>query len=83
MTSIGKPDTKKLEIGMEIPLNAQGECSDGVFGRSAFVLINPGIDQVTHLVVKEDSSPNTEYIVPIGLLLGNLLKHARKPSGQP
>ena len=50
---------------MEIPLNAQVECTDGVCGRSAYVLINPVIDQVTHLVVKEDSSPNTEYIVPV------------------
>ncbi|MGD0574036.1 MAG: PRC-barrel domain-containing protein [Anaerolineales bacterium] len=29
------------------------------------VLINPVIDQVTHLVVKEDSAPNTEFIVPV------------------
>jgi sporulation protein YlmC with PRC-barrel domain len=53
---------------MEIPLNAQVECTDGVYGRSVFVLINPVIDQVTHLVVKKDSSPNTEYIVPVGLV---------------
>jgi len=50
---------------MEIPLNAQVECMDGVFGRSMYVLINPIIDQVTHLIVKGDSFPNTEYIVPI------------------
>jgi hypothetical protein len=50
---------------MQIPLNAQVECADGVCGRSAYVLINPVIDQVTHLVVKEDSPPNTEYIVPV------------------
>jgi sporulation protein YlmC with PRC-barrel domain len=50
---------------MEIPLNAQVECTDGVCGRSVYVLINPIIDQVTHLIVKEDSSPNTEYIVPV------------------
>ena len=49
---------------MEIPLNVQVECSDGVCGRSAFVLIDPVADQVTHLVVKEDAS-NTEYIVPV------------------
>jgi sporulation protein YlmC with PRC-barrel domain len=53
---------------MEIPLNAQVECTDGVCGHSVFVLINPVIDQVTHLVVKEDSSPNKEYIVPVDLL---------------
>ena len=50
---------------MEIPLNAQVECTDGICGRSEFVLINPVIDQVTHLVVKEDTSPDTEYIVPV------------------
>jgi sporulation protein YlmC with PRC-barrel domain len=52
---------------MEIPLNAQVECTDGVCGRSVYVLINPVIDQVTHLVVKEDSS-NTEYIVPVDVV---------------
>ena len=50
---------------MEIPLNAQVECTDGVCGRSVYVLINPVIDRVTHLVVKEDLAPNTEYIVPV------------------
>jgi len=50
---------------MEIPLNARVECTDGICGRSVYVLINLVIDKVTHLVVKEDVSPNTEYIVPI------------------
>ena len=49
---------------MEIPLNAQVECTDGVCGRSAYVLIDPVSDQVTFLVVREDSS-NKEYIVPV------------------
>ena len=38
---------------MEIPLQAQVECTDGLCGRSVYVLINPVTDQVTHLVVKE------------------------------
>jgi sporulation protein YlmC with PRC-barrel domain len=50
---------------MEIPLNAQVECTDGVCGCSEYVLINPVIDQVTHVVVKEDATPNTEYIVAV------------------
>lgn len=50
---------------MQIPLNAQVECTDGVFGRSVFVLIDPVVGQVTNLVVRGDSSPNTEYIVPV------------------
>jgi sporulation protein YlmC with PRC-barrel domain len=52
---------------MEIPLNVQVECTDGVCGRSVFVLIDPVADQVTHLVVKEDAS-NTEYIVPVDFI---------------
>ncbi len=50
---------------MEISVQAQVECTDGVCGRSAYVLINPVIEQVTHVVVREDSSPHTEYIVPV------------------
>ena len=57
---------------MDIPLNAQVEYTDGVAwhtaGHCVCVLINPITDQVTHLVVKEDSSPNTELIVPIDLV---------------
>jgi sporulation protein YlmC with PRC-barrel domain len=52
---------------MEIPLNAQVECTDGICGRSAFVLINPVLDEVTHLVVREDSS-SKEYIVPVDVV---------------
>ena len=50
---------------MEIPLQAQVECTDGVCGRSVYVLIDPVAEKVTHLVVSEDSSPYTEYIVPV------------------
>ena len=50
---------------MEIPLNAQIECMDGVCGRSVYVLINPISDKVTHLVVAKNAFPNSEYIVPV------------------
>jgi sporulation protein YlmC with PRC-barrel domain len=53
---------------MEIPLQAQVECTDGICGHSVFVLVNPVLDQVTHLVVRMDSTPNTEYIVPVDLV---------------
>ena len=53
---------------MEIPLKAQVECTDGVCGRSVYVVINPVVDQVTHVVVKEDASPNAEYMVPVDLV---------------
>lgn len=54
---------------MEIPLNAQVECTDGACGSSEFVLINPVIDKVTHLVVKEDSAPNIEVVVPVSMVV--------------
>jgi len=61
----------KWRRSMEIPLNAQVECTDGIDGRSEYVLIDPISDQVTHLVVREDSSPNTEYIVPVDFVNRN------------
>jgi hypothetical protein len=54
---------------MEIPLNAQVECVDGIYGRSLYILINPVLDRVTSLVVREDASPNTEYLVPVDFIL--------------
>jgi hypothetical protein len=53
---------------MEIPVNAKVECTDGIYGRSVYVLIDPVIDQVMHLVVKADTFPNTETIVPISFV---------------
>jgi sporulation protein YlmC with PRC-barrel domain len=52
---------------MEIPLQAQVECTDGVCGLSVYVLIDPVIDQVTNVVVKETTT-NMEYIVPVGAI---------------
>ena len=54
---------------MEIPLQAQIECQDGIFGQAVSILINPIIDQVTHLVVRATLS-STEYLVPVGLMSG-------------
>lgn len=54
---------------MQIPLNTQVECTDGIYGRSEYVLIDPVVDQVTNLVVKGDASPNTEYIVPVDFVI--------------
>ena len=50
---------------MEIPLNAQVECTDGVCGRSIFVLIDPAIERLTHLIVGDELSNLTGYMVPI------------------
>jgi hypothetical protein len=50
---------------MEIPLQAPVECTDGICGHSVYVLINPVSEQLTHLVVGDDASPQTETMVPV------------------
>ena len=50
---------------MEIPLNVDVTCDDGLCGRSTYVVVNPLNRQVTHVVVREAWFPHTEYIVPL------------------
>lgn len=57
---------------MEIPVQAQVECTDGVFGHSVYVLINPVTEQLTHLVVHGTLAPQTEYLVPIESVAGTV-----------
>ena len=49
---------------MDIPVNAQVQCADGLYGTTHRVVINPATRQVTHLVVK-DGRLGSEYLVPI------------------
>jgi len=50
---------------MNIPMNVDVYCSDGLCGRSSQVIVNPTNKQITHLVVKEKQAPHTEYMAPI------------------
>jgi len=61
---------------MEIPLQAQVECTDGVCGLSVYVLINPLANEVTSLVVRETST-NTEYIVPVDMISATIVDTIR------
>lgn len=58
---------------MEIPLQAQVECTDGVCGQSEYVLIDPLLDRVTNLVIKETAS-DVEYIVPVDVISATIAK---------
>lgn len=49
---------------MDIPLNVDVHCVDGLCGRSSCVIINPVTQQITHLVIREKRSPHTERLVP-------------------
>ena len=57
---------------MELPLNAQIECKDGVCGRSAFILINPVTNEISHLVVREDTADHKERLVPAEKITGTI-----------
>ena len=54
---------------MDIPMNAEVHCADGTCGRSTLVIVNPVNEQVTHVVVREERFPHTEYLVPLDLVI--------------
>jgi sporulation protein YlmC with PRC-barrel domain len=54
---------------MDIPLDTNVQCSDGLCGRSTYVVIDPIIDKVTHIVVRDHRFPHIEYLVPIELIV--------------
>ena len=50
---------------IDLPTNAEVHCSDGIAGRSTYVIGNPINHQITHLVVKTFRPPFHEYLVPV------------------
>ncbi len=50
---------------MEIPLDAPVKCRDGLCGRSSYVLVNPLVGDVTHLIVQQGSSNKKVFMVPV------------------
>ena len=53
---------------MDMPLNVEVYCADGLCGHSKEVAMDRETEQVTHLVVKEKHAPYTELLVPIDLV---------------
>jgi sporulation protein YlmC with PRC-barrel domain len=53
---------------MDIPVNAEVECVNGVCGQSTYVIINPVSRQVTHVVVKGKNGPHAQHLVPVDLV---------------
>jgi uncharacterized membrane protein len=50
---------------LNIPLNAEVECTDGSCGQSTCLIVNPLSETVTHVVVREKWMPHTEFMVPL------------------
>jgi sporulation protein YlmC with PRC-barrel domain len=50
---------------MDIPINVDVQCADGLCGRLTQVVIDPVAERVTHVVVRAAESPHTERMVPV------------------
>jgi sporulation protein YlmC with PRC-barrel domain len=50
---------------MNLPLNVDVHCLDGRYGRSTYIVLNPTTEQVTHVVVQEQTAPQSERLVPV------------------
>ena len=50
---------------INIPLDVDVECTDGLAGISSSVIVNRKTLQATHFVAKEKERPQTERLVPI------------------
>jgi sporulation protein YlmC with PRC-barrel domain len=55
---------------MDIPMGVEVHCTDGLCGRSTYVVLDPRHKEVTHVVVKEARSPHMERLVPIETVSG-------------
>jgi sporulation protein YlmC with PRC-barrel domain len=53
---------------MEFPLDVEVHCTDGRCGRSTHIILNPAIDQVTHVVVRGRRPSFVERLVPAALV---------------
>ena len=50
---------------MEIPINAEVSCTDGLCGKTICVIVDPIRELITHVVVQENQGENIEHLVPI------------------
>ena len=55
---------------MEIPINAEVSCADGVCGETICVIVDPIVEQITHVVVQENHGEYTEHVVPLSRVMG-------------
>lgn len=49
---------------MDIPINAEVMCTDGLIGKSAYIIVDLVTEKVTHFVVKTKQH-NREYLIPL------------------
>jgi len=65
---LSQEGVKNVSKKMDIPMNAEVICADGVYGRSTRVILNPDDKKIIGVVVRDENTPHTEFIVPINLV---------------
>ena len=50
---------------MDVPLNAEVACVDGVGGKSTRLVVKPNTMEITHVVVRDAHGPHEEHLVPL------------------
>jgi hypothetical protein len=59
---------------MKIPLRARVQCTDGLDGRVAQVIVSPITKEITHVVVEEAKPPHIERLVPVRVIVATAHK---------
>jgi hypothetical protein len=54
--------------GMVVPLTAAVMCRDGFAGHLRYLIVNPLLRQVTHLVIEEPEFPYDTHLTPLGFV---------------
>jgi sporulation protein YlmC with PRC-barrel domain len=54
---------------MDVSVNTDVQCTDGLCGQSTYIIVDPIRKEVTHVVVKERRFPHAEYLVPVDLIV--------------
>lgn len=52
----------------DVPVDADVLCTDGICGRSTYVVLNPVTNEVTHIVVEHEAFPFSDRLVPVSMI---------------
>ena len=62
---------------MDISINAKISCLDGICGEITRLILKPTSEEITHLVVSNESYPEIEYLVSIDQVAGSTTSQIR------
>jgi sporulation protein YlmC with PRC-barrel domain len=62
---------------MEISIDAEVSCTDGLCGKTTCVIVDPIREEITHVVVQENQGENIEHLVPIEQVLDTTPQRVR------